>query len=184
MTDDKALVTRILEGDEQAYRLLIRQNERLVAHMVGRLVKQQEDLEEVCQDVFLRVFDKIGEFSFQSRLSTWIGTIAYRHAINHIRKNKVPVDSIHDDDQWTDRLVDADNPEQNLAETDMESWIFKMVDKLPPAYRTVLMLYHRDEMNYAEIAAITEMPEGTVKNYIFRARNILKERIKPYLDKP
>ncbi len=74
MTDDRTLVSGILNGDEQAYKLLIRQHERLVAHMVGRLVKRQEDLEELCQDVFLKVIDKIGEFSFQSRLSTWIGT--------------------------------------------------------------------------------------------------------------
>ena len=69
MTEDRVLVSRIVEGDKQAFRLLIKQNERLVAHMVGRLVDREEDREELCQDVFLRVYEKIGEFNFQSKLN-------------------------------------------------------------------------------------------------------------------
>src|SRR4051812_28786223 len=86
MTDDKALVSRVLSGDMTAFRALIKKHERLVSHMVGRLVKQEEDREELCQDVFMKVYDKLGEFAFQSQLSTWIATIAYRHGINHLRK--------------------------------------------------------------------------------------------------
>lgn len=89
MTDDRELVSRILSGETQAFRLLIRQQERLVAHMVGRLIDQHEDREEICQDVFMKVFEKLGDFNFQSQLSTWIATIAYRQAINHLRKRKV-----------------------------------------------------------------------------------------------
>ena len=85
MTDDQALVSRIIDGDKQAFRLLIKQNERLVAHMVGRLIDRNEDREELCQDVFLRVYEKISEFNFQSKLSTWIATIAYRMGVNHLR---------------------------------------------------------------------------------------------------
>jgi len=88
MTDDRDLVSRVANGDMQAFRLLIKQHERLVAHMIGRLVDRQEDREELCQDVFLRVLKKIGEFNFQSRLSTWIATIAYRYGVNHLRKKR------------------------------------------------------------------------------------------------
>ena len=73
----------------QAFRLLIKQHERLVAHMIGRVVKNREESEELCQDVFLKVYEKLSEFSFKSKLSTWIATIAYRHAINQIRKIEV-----------------------------------------------------------------------------------------------
>ena len=84
MIDDRTLVSRVLSGDMQAFMLLIRQHERLVLHMVGRVVKRQEDREELTQDVFMKVHEKLGEFTFQSRLSTWIATIAYRHAINDL----------------------------------------------------------------------------------------------------
>ena len=78
MIEDRALVSKVLNGDMNAFRLLIRQHERLVAHMVSKVVKSAEEREEVCQDVFLRVYEKLNEFNFQSRLSTWIATIAYR----------------------------------------------------------------------------------------------------------
>jgi hypothetical protein len=79
MIDDRTLVSQILSGDKQAFRALIKQNERLVGHMVGRLIDQHEDREELCQDVFMKVYEKLGgNLLFQSKLSTWIATIAYR----------------------------------------------------------------------------------------------------------
>src|SRR6187402_996775 len=100
MTDDRALVSRVLSGDMQAFRALIKKHERLVGHMIGRLVKQGEDREELCQDVFMKVYDKLGEFNFQSQLSTWIATIAYRHAVNHLRKKKILVSDIPDEESF------------------------------------------------------------------------------------
>ncbi len=86
------------------------------------------------------------------------------------------MDDWNEDESWTNRFVDQASPESLLTENDLDNWIFRLVDTLPPQYKTVLMLYHKDEMNYAEIAEITGMPEGTVKNYLFRARNLLKEK--------
>lgn len=183
MTDDRAFVSRVKNGDEQALRMLITQHQRLVAHMVGRLVKQAEDREELCQDVFLKVFEKISEFNFESRLSTWIATIAYRHSINHLRKQKMNFSDLPDEDAWNDRFIEKENPGSLLGEQDLDDWILKLVELLPMQYKTVLTLYHLDGMNYAEIGAVTEMPEGTVKNYLFRARNLLKEKVKQYLGK-
>ena len=183
MTDDRTLVSRVLTGDTQAFMLLIRQHERLVAHMVGRLVKSQEDREELCQDVFLKVHEKLAEFGFQSKLSTWIATIAYRHAINHLRKKKMLFSDIPEEEAFTKNFVEESNPETLAEERDMDDFVLKLVDQLPAQYKMVLTLYHLDGMHYPEIAEITKMPEGTVKNYIFRARNLLKERVKMYLGK-
>ena len=181
MTDEQAFVSRVKNGDKLAFRLLIQRHERLVGHMIGRLIKQSEDREELCQDVFLRVFERISEFNFQSKLGTWIATIAYRHAINHLRKKKMEYSELPEDETWTDRFVESENPEGMLVEADMEQWVLKLVDRLPAQYKTVLTLYHLDEMNYAEIGSVTGMPEGTVKNYLFRARQLLKEKVKNHL---
>ncbi len=173
MVDDKVLVSRVLNGDMQAFRALIKQHERLVSHMVGRLVKQEEDREELCQDVFMKVYEKLGEFGFQSRLSTWIATIAYRHAINHLRKKKIVIEDFAD--------VQISVEPDNIEEQDIEAYILKLVDALPPQYKIVLTLYHLEQKNYAEIGEITGMPEGTVKSYLFRARQLLKDKAKKYL---
>lgn len=179
--DDRALVARIIDGDMQAFQVLIRQNERLVAHMVGRLVKEDEDREELCQDVFMRVFEKAKDFNFQSKLSTWIATIAYRTAINHLRKRRVRFSDIADEEKQIARLVAEDNPGDTFGELDMEQHVMSLIEQLPPHYKIVLTLFHVDGKNYEEIGQITGMPDGTVKNYLFRARQILKDKVKTYL---
>jgi len=183
MTDDRALVSRIIQGDKQAFKLVIKQHERLVAHMIGRLIDRDEDREELCQDVFLRVYDKIGEFNFQSKLSTWIATIAYRHGINYLRKKKIEFREIPEEESFTANFISSEDPEEALADQDMDSILMKLIGQLPPQYKTVLTLFHVDGMNYQEIGEVTGMPEGTVKNYLFRARNLLKEKVKKYLGK-
>ncbi len=183
MTDDRTLVSNILNGDLQAFRLLIKQNERLVSHMIGRLVKGEEEREELCQDVFMRVHEKISEFTFQAKLSTWIATIAYRYAINHLRKEKMAYSSIPEEDSFTKRFIEEKNPETTLEDQDTDDFVLKLMEQLPPQYKTVLLLYHVEGMSYPEICTITQMPEGTVKNYLFRARNLLKEKVKKYLGK-
>ena len=177
MTDDRTLVTRILSGDAQAFMVLIRQHERLVAHMVGRLIKNEEDREELCQDVFLKVHAKLGEFNFQSKLSTWIATIAYRHAINHMRKRKMLFSDIPEEEAFTRRFVEESNPETLTEERDLDQFVMKLVEELPGQYKIVLTLYHLEGMSYPEIGEVTKMPEGTVKSYLFRARKKLKDNL-------
>ena len=182
MVDDRALVSRVLSGDMQAFRTLIKKHERLVVHMVGRLVKHDEDREELCQDVFMKVYEKLGDFNFQSQLSTWIATIAYRQAINHVRKKKMQVADLPDHDSALAAFVSPDRADE-LAEQDIEAYLLKMMDMLPVQYKAVLTLYHLEQKNYAEIGEITKMPEGTVKNYLFRARQLLKDKATKYLGK-
>ena len=183
MTEDQALVSRVAGGDRQAFRTLIKQHERLVSHMVGRLIDNKEDREEICQDVFLKVYERIGEFNFQSRLSTWIATIAYRHAINHMRKKRIKVSDIPEEESFTAHFIAPDNPEEKLEDDAMDELATKLINVLPVQYKTVVTLYHLDGMTYPEIGVVTGMPEGTVKNYLFRARTLLKEKVIKYLGK-
>jgi RNA polymerase sigma factor (sigma-70 family) len=178
--NDQALISRVLEGDVGAFKRLIKQHERLVSFMVAKLVTNAEEHEEICQDVFVKVHEKLSDFNFESKLSTWIATIAYRHAINAVRKGKQLMVTLPEtpSDHY---FIDHDNPESILADQDMEKFVLSLIDKLPTQYKIVLTLYHVEGMHYDEIASITAMPEGTVKSYLFRARTLLKERIKGYL---
>lgn len=182
MAKDQQIIKRIIEGDMQAFKLLIKQNERLVSHMVAKIISIEEDREEICQDVFLKVYDKLSTFNYQSKLSTWIATIAYRTSLNYIQKKKIVVGTDDQDllQHQLDSLATSDTPESKMMDQDMKSYITGLVDQLPIQYRTVITLFHLEEMTYPEIAEITNMPTGTVKNYLFRGRKLLKEKLKLY----
>lgn len=179
MTDDATLVSLVRRGNAVAFRQLVQLHERLVFHMVHRIVNQPEDCEDICQEVFMRVFQKIHLFNFQSKLSTWIATIAYRTALNYVRK---------EDKHQAAPLEDA-IPVPSLERSALEmlekkgtyQLVHEQIAELPVHYRTVLTLYHLEEMSLQEIQEVTEMPLGTVKNYLFRARKLLKERLEPQL---
>jgi RNA polymerase sigma factor (sigma-70 family) len=180
MIEERALVTRVINGDMYAFRLLIKQHERLVAHMVGRLIKSEEEKEELAQDVFLKVYDKLKDFNFQSKLSTWIATIAYRLAINHLRKEKMVFSEIPEEERFTKRFIEEETPADLLVEADTDQFVSKLVEQLPEQYKVILNLYHVEHMTYPEICQIMNLPEGTVKSYLFRARNLLKEVVQKH----
>lgn len=180
---DQELVHDIRNGDLQAFKQLVDQNEQLVFHMISRLVSNDEDREELCQDVFLRVFDKIHSFNFNAKLSTWIATIAYRQAINFIKKKKLPVVNDMEEYELDNRYASVDTPESELTDKDMQEFITQQMTRLPIHYRTVLTLFHLEQKTYPEIGEIMDMPSGTVKSYLFRGRKLLKEALQTYIGK-
>ncbi|MEQ9468315.1 MAG: RNA polymerase sigma factor [Ekhidna sp.] len=167
--DEKQLVRQVLGGSESAIRLLIGKYERLVVHMVSRAVYNDQDREELCQDVFIKVIDKLGTFNFDSKLSTWIATIAFRMAVNFAKKKKLDQVELEEVEFRIGETVEVTEQE------DMNRFILRLVDQLPLNYKSVLTLFYLDGFSYPEIVEITGMPEGTVKNYIHRARLKLKK---------
>ncbi|GAB4244529.1 MAG: RNA polymerase sigma factor [Ekhidna sp.] len=175
--DEKQLVSQVLNGSDSALRLLIGKYERLVMHMVARVVSDDMDREELCQDVFVKVYEKLSTFHFDSKLSTWIATIAYRMAVNFAKKkrlNQVDLDQV-------DFMIGEES--EVVEKEDMKSFIHRLVDQLPLNYKTVLTLFYLDGFSYPEIVEITNMPEGTVKNYIHRARQKLKDIVERHAEK-
>ncbi|RRB07385.1 RNA polymerase sigma factor [Larkinella rosea] len=181
MNDEEVLVRRIVQGDVRAYQTLVERYQRLVLHMVGRIIRQPEDIEDVCQEVFIKVYKHLPDYQFGSKLSTWIASIAYRTAINHSKKiSRGPVSGFPE--TWASEPEDANlvNPEEMLMHQDWKAFLHAQIAKLPIQYRTILTLYHLEELSYEEIGQVTSLPEGTVKNYLFRARRLLKEALQRY----
>ena len=178
--NDQDLVRQVLNGNAKAFEMLVEMHQRLVSHMVGRIVQRKEDHEEMCQDVFMRVYDRLDEFNFQSKLSTWIGTIAYRMSLNFIKKKDILSES---EDDLNHIKIGIESVEDNYIQIDSSDYINKLIMQLPVNYRTVLTLYHLEDMKYPEIVEITGWPEGTVKNYLFRARKLLKDKLDVFLKK-
>lgn len=173
--EEKQLVLQVLKGSESAFCMLIERYKRLVFHMVGRVVDNEMDSEELCQDVFIKVYEKLGTFQFESKLSTWIATIAYRAAVNFSKKKKIPEVDLG---AVSFQVGITDEP---LEKEDTKQFVLKLIRQLPSQYRTVLSLYYLEEFTYPEIVEITGMPEGTVKNYLHRAKGKLKSEVNKYI---
>jgi len=179
MYADRELVDKILRGNKQMFTLLVKQYERLVYFIVFRIIGEEERSKDVCQEAFVKVFLKLEDFNFKSKLSTWIATIAYREALNQLKKNKYRLleDELKVENEKF-HLFEEGSAQEQLEKMELKEQVHFLIGKLPHQYKTVLTLYHLNEFNYKEIYDITGWPEGTVKNYLFRARKLLKDALK------
>ena len=182
--NDAELVQQILNENNNAFRYLVAKHERLVLHVVGRIIQRNDEVEDVCQEVFIKVFRKLKGFKGDARLSTWIATIAYNTGISHVRKKARQPEQSYDEQP---ALIFAEHDtalNQKLVERDeVKAYLMKLIEQLPLHYRTVLTLFHLEEFSYKEIEQITEMPEGTIKSYLSRARKLLKEKLEQVAEK-
>lgn len=179
MTHARSLVAKIIAGDARAFKSFILQYQRLVSHIVFRMIFNQADREDICQDVFVKVYQNLKEFNFESKLSTWIAKIAYNTCINYLEKKKVLLmDDLTSEGQSLDRCsADDILPDESVEKNDLSFRLQAEMEKMPVHFRTILTLYHLDEMSYCEISEIMQLPEGTVKSYLFRARRLLKKKL-------
>jgi RNA polymerase sigma-70 factor (ECF subfamily) len=180
MMEERELVQRILAGNTNAFGHLVRQYEKLVFYVIRRLVTEQQDVEDICQEVFIKVYKNLSSFAFEAKLSTWIARIAYLTAVNYVKKSeRHQTVSMSETLEFTEE--GQDDPAQLLVQRDVSTYVNQLIEQLPLPYRTVLTLYHLNEFSCEEIEQITGMPEGTVKSYLFRARKQLKEKLTTYL---
>jgi RNA polymerase sigma-70 factor (ECF subfamily) len=183
---DKELVARTLGGDSKAFAIIIKNTEALVAQIVFRMVDHAEDRKDIAQDIYLKAYRKISGFRFESKLSTWIARIAYHTCINHLERKK-PVlfsgsiatsETDMDEPSAYHQFSAQDYGNDTLAvvsKKELQSILWTEVEKLDPHQKTLVTLFHQEELSYDEISEITGMPIGTVKNYLFRARRALKD---------
>ena len=182
MLTDRQLVDLILTGDMHAFRRLVETTQGLVAQIVGKLIQTDEDRKDVAQDVYLKTYQNLRGFRFQSKLSTWIGQIAYNTCLHRLQTKKLNMYGPSPgaagearDDAWSDAFPAADETDRLLLQKELKSLLAAEVGRLPPLYQALIGLYHHEELSYQEIAQITGLPEGTVKSYLFRARKQLKD---------
>jgi len=174
------LVSRVQAGDRQAFRVFIEKYQRLVAAIVFRMVYNAADREELSQEIFLKIFENIKRFQGSAKISSWIGRIASNTCINHLRKKRLPLfDDIAAGQTLENVAGDGLTPEHVNERADSNRSLQLEIDRLPAHYRLILTLFHFSEMNYDEIGQALELPAGTVKSHLFRARQKLRERLLP-----
>jgi RNA polymerase sigma-70 factor (ECF subfamily) len=174
-------VKQVLDGDTSAFGTIIKKTEGLVAQIVFKMINNSEDRKDIAQDIYLKTFKKLSSFKFQSKLSTWIGQIAYNTCLNYLEKKKLiilPKTESEGEALSSETTNTSNNETENLIfQKDLSEILISEIDILPPLYKTLITLYHNEELSYEEIAQITELPEGTVKSYLFRARKSLRESL-------
>ncbi len=185
--DDRTLVARILEGDRDRFSELVKRYERRMINYVYRITHRYEDAHDLTQDIFVKVYLALDRYDPKYQFSTWLFRIAQNSAIDALRKksvSEVPLTRQTDDDDPKEREFadDGISPERALKNKQLSAAIEGAVDSLPPDYRELIQLRHYAELSYEEIAIMKKLPLGTVKNKLFRARNLLKTTLNPFLE--
>jgi RNA polymerase sigma factor (sigma-70 family) len=178
---DRQLVERVLGGDAKTFGLLVRDTEGLVAQIVYKLIPNEEDRKDMAQDIYLKAFHHLKGFKFESKLSTWVGQIAYNTCINWRQKKKlvlsVDVEGNGGSPGAATGATGVHETEGRVINKQLSGILQVGISQLPPLYQTLVGLYHQEGLSYQEMAQITGLPEGTVKSYLFRARKMLKETL-------
>lgn len=185
--DDRALVARILEGDRDRFTELVKRHEKRVINYVYRITHRYEDAHDLTQEIFVKVFLALDRYDPKYQFSTWLFRIAQNSAIDALRKKsiaEVPLTRPSDDDNPKEREFadDGISPYRALKNKQLSAAIDQAVKNLPPDYRELIQLRHYAELSYEEIASMKKLPLGTVKNKLFRARNLLKDELDTYLE--
>lgn len=179
---DLALVQAVLAGAPGAFERLVRQYQGLCWHIVDRMVRHPEDTRELCQEAFLRVHRYLHQYRSESPLKAWIGQVAYSVAKRHLERRRIPLAEAPD---GGDGMALAESVGQDFdleaawAEDEALGHLHAAIETLPPLQRTLLTLYHLDEVPIGEIAAMTGLAEGTIKSHLFRSRRQLRAVLEP-----
>jgi RNA polymerase sigma-70 factor (ECF subfamily) len=185
--DDRELATMAAQGREAAFRELLTRYERPVFSLIYRMVRDRTQAEDLAQEAFVRAFNAIGTYKTSYKFSNWILKIANNHTIDHLRKRRLDTVSIHgsphattaDEASQTELVVAStdENPLEYLEHKELGSQIERAIGSLRAEYRTAVILRHVEGYAYDEIAEIMEVPLGTVKTYLHRARAELRESL-------
>ena len=189
---DQEVVEQARDGRESAYRELIRRYQRPVFSLIYRMVRDRELAEDLSQETFVKVLNAIDRYRPEFKFSSWVFKIANNAAIDHLRRKELDTLSLDGGpDATTAERVEAtalqigdssESPLDELEARELGSAIELAIGKLRPEYQTCIILRHVEGRPYDEIADILELPLGTVKTYIHRARAELRELLDPLRD--
>ena len=182
--EDRGLVTAALGGDQAAYERLVAKYRGALTRHVGQMVRDASVVDDLVQDAFVKAFRALERYSPAYAFSTWLYRIATNHTIDHIRKKKLPTTSIDAPIRGTDGELTLDipdttyRPDRAVTSSERGRILRDAIDALPPKYHRVIVMRHEEDKTYDEIATELDLPLGTVKAHIFRARALLNKALR------
>ncbi|MCX7033060.1 MAG: sigma-70 family RNA polymerase sigma factor [Arenimonas sp.] len=174
---DRALVEAVLAQRPGAFERLVREYQNLCWHVVDRMVRHPDDTRELCQEAFLRIHQSLHQYRGESALKSWVAQVAYSVAKRHLERKRIPIV-----EEWPDEdgptlaeRVGADlDLEASAVDGERHALLHAAVATLPLLQRTLLTLYHLEEVPIGDIARLTGLAEGTIKSHLFRSRKLLR----------
>ena len=176
---DRLLVARALDGDQMAYHELMKKYSGALSRHVQRMVRKTGEVDDLVQECFIKAFAALKSYSSDYAFSTWLYKIATNHTIDFLRKKRLNTMSIDKPIQTKDGEVEYElpdisyRPDRHIVEDERKMLIQEAIDRLPQKYHRVIVMRHQQEKSYEEIAQELDLPLGTVKAHIFRARALL-----------
>lgn len=182
--EDDVLVKAAIGGDEKAYSQLVDKYERALYYHILKMVKDRGQVKDLVQEAFVKAFNNLNTYSNNYAFSTWLYRIATNHTIDYLRKKKLQTLSIDEPVNTREGEMKMQLPDKEAA-TDRkiirkqrQKMVREAIDDLPEKYRKVIEMRHMEEKSYQEIADVLDLPLGTVKAHIFRAREMLYKALK------
>lgn len=178
------MIKQALCGDQKAYRILFENHKQAIFHIIVKIVRNNEEAQDLVQETFIKAFSSLKSYNPTYRFTTWLYKIAANSSIDHIRKRKIQTFSLDEpvdtrDGQLNVEVADMSyHPGRDLSAKRQNISIGEAIDSLPEKYRQVIVKRHQEDKSYEEIAEFLGVPVGTVKARIFRARELLKKKLK------
>jgi RNA polymerase sigma-70 factor, ECF subfamily len=176
---DAELIAKAISGREDGFEELVRRYQRPITNYVYRMLGNYDASLDVTQEIFIKVYNSMARYSSEYKFSTWLYKISHNAAIDYLRRHSVHEQSLEVENEDGVYQVQFESkrlsPEQERERSEWREEIDTVVKRLPTGYRELIVLRHTHDLSYDEIAEITNLPLGTVKNRLFRAREMMRE---------
>ncbi|MCD8554902.1 sigma-70 family RNA polymerase sigma factor [Seleniivibrio sp.] len=176
---DTAIIEKVLDGDSQAFEMLILKYQSKLFATSMNVVKNRELAEDIVQEAFMKAFMKLDSLKNREQFYPWLKRIALNIALNHFEKEKRVMDVETEDDETSffENIGSGESPEELTLKEELHKYVRSYVDSLPDKLRVVIVLREVEDMSYEEIAEMMNIPLGTVRSRLFNARQIIKDRL-------
>lgn len=179
-----SIIRRALENDQSAYKEILTKYEIGVRSVVRKMVFDPQEADDLVQEAFIKAFNSLASFNFEFSFATWLYKITSNNCIDYLRKKRLKTFSYdkpisHKDGESTQEFADnVANIEKQMVQSETSIQIKAAIDELPEKYRVVIVMRHQEEKPYEEISELLDLPLGTIKARIFRAREMLNKTLR------
>lgn len=184
--EDNLLIEQALRGEERAYEDLVRRHQTTVARVIARITRRPEWVDDLAQEVFLKAFKNLSRFRGKSGFLTWLYRIAVNESLEALRRDKTirRRESEASIESLPDNLLvqDRESGERMVLDRELQVEVQQALSRLAPEMRAVLTLRYLEELSTTEVAAVLDLPEGTVRSRLYYARLTLAELLSPYME--
>lgn len=179
---EQHLIQRARNGDQEAFAALVTEHQRYVYNLALRMLKNEEEALDLTQETFIRAWTALPNFRGQSQFRTWLYRIATNLCYNRLPGLRRSLSDLGNDviAGLPETNLTFDNPAHGLESRELRSYLHQAIAELNESYRLLIALRYQNEMSYEEIAGVLNLPLGTVKTGLFRAREQLRRALERY----